>query len=60
MENLKKVWSIPLLLAVITLFGLLAALFGTGVWYGLSWVAMTFPLLVICRKVWQPTFERNH
>jgi hypothetical protein len=50
--SFKKVWAIPLLLSVITLFGLLAALLGTGYWYGLSWIAMIVPLLVIIWKIW--------
>lgn len=46
-ETTKKVWMVPLLLAVTIFFGLLAALLGTAVWYLLSWIAMTTPLLVI-------------
>lgn len=46
----KKTWPIPLLLGCITLFGLLAALLGTGIWYWLAWAAMTLPLAIIIRK----------
>jgi hypothetical protein len=53
-QNFKKIWQIPLLLSVLILFGLLAALLGTGVWYWLSWLAMIIPLIVICRKIWKP------
>ncbi|MFT3815620.1 MAG: hypothetical protein QM740_20025 [Acidovorax sp.] len=35
--SFKRVWAMPLLLAALTLFGLLAALLGTGVWHGLAW-----------------------
>ncbi len=45
--NFKKVWRAPLLLGILTLFGLLSALLGTGYWYGLSWAAMLIPLAVI-------------
>jgi hypothetical protein len=48
----KKVWGAPLLLALITIFGLLAALLGTGIWYILSWIALIIPLAIIVRKVW--------
>ena len=52
----KKVWQIPLLLGCITLFGLLAALLGTGIWYWLAWAAMALPLLVIaCKTFFQKT-----
>ena len=42
-----------MLLSVLILFGLLAALLGTGIWYWLSWLAMIIPLIVICRKIWK-------
>lgn len=47
----SAIWCWPLLLSVVTLFGLLAALLGEGgVWWGLSWVALTIPLaaMVFC------------
>jgi hypothetical protein len=46
----KNVWTIPALLGVLTLFGLLAALLGTGVWHWLSWIALCVPLGVIAWK----------
>ncbi|MDN5288065.1 MAG: hypothetical protein JWR38_4339 [Mucilaginibacter sp.] len=51
-QNLKKVWGIPLLLTIITVFGLLSALLGTGFWYILSWITLTIPLIVIVWEVW--------
>ena len=51
----KKVWGAPLLLAALTLFGLLAALLGTGIWYWAAWVTIGIPLLVIVWKVWGKT-----
>jgi hypothetical protein len=44
-----RVWKFPLLLGVLTLFGLLAALTGTGIWHVLSWVAMIIPIGVCVR-----------
>lgn len=49
----RKVWSIPIVLALCTLFGLLAALLGTGVWHWLSWAALITPLVVMARKLKQ-------
>lgn len=49
----KKVWLIPCLLALASVFGLLAALLGTGIWHVLSWIALTLPLAVIVWKVKQ-------
>ncbi|WP_206239605.1 hypothetical protein [Novosphingobium terrae] len=43
-------WSWPIALAVLTCFGLLSALIGEGgLWWGLSWIALAMPLLVILR-----------
>lgn len=50
-SSFKKIWSIPAYLGGITLFGLLAALLGTGYWYPLAWAAITLPLGVIVYQV---------
>jgi len=50
--QLKRVWAMPLLLAALTLFGLLAALLGAGYWYPMAWVAISVPSLVIIQKIW--------
>ena len=43
-----RVWRWPMALALLTLFGLLSALLGEGgMWWGLSWIALSLPLLVI-------------
>ena len=36
----------PVLLAVLTLFGLLAALLGIGIWHAAAWLAMLAPIVV--------------
>ncbi len=42
------VWRWPMMLAVLTVFGLLSALLGQGgIWWALSWVALASPLVVI-------------
>ncbi|MFT3815801.1 MAG: hypothetical protein QM740_20955 [Acidovorax sp.] len=43
---LQRVWKIPIALAVLTVFGLLAALMGTGVWHALAWIALAIPIVV--------------
>jgi hypothetical protein len=48
-----KIWGAPLLLALLTLFGLLSALLGTGVWHFLSWFTLAVPLLVISWYLWK-------
>ncbi|WP_316810093.1 hypothetical protein [Pedobacter heparinus] len=46
---LFKVWGIPILLAVVTILGLLLAIMGIGVWHVLSWIALTFPVYVMLK-----------
>ncbi len=46
----RKVYGSPLILAAITICGLLSALFGDGVWDALSWFALAIPLVV---TVWK-------
>jgi hypothetical protein len=48
----KRVWGMPLLLAALTLSGLLIALLGTGYWSAIAWAAISTPLLVIIQKIW--------
>ena len=45
--SFRKVYGSAVVIAAITLFGLLSALFGDGVWDELSWVALAIPLAVI-------------
>jgi len=43
-----RVWRWPVLLAVLSVFGLLSALLGQGgIWWVLSWIALATPLMVI-------------
>lgn len=44
----RRIWRWPVVLAMLTFFGLLAALLGQGgVWWMLSWIALAIPLIVI-------------
>lgn len=47
-ENLpfRRVYGIPILLAVVTLSGLLSALVGDGLWDEVSWGILALPLLI--------------
>jgi hypothetical protein len=49
---LVRVFGIPALLALATLFGLLSALLGQGgVWHVLAWIALCIPLAVLARHL---------
>lgn len=43
---MSRVYAVPLLLAVASLIGLIAALIGDGVWDAVSWAALGAPLAV--------------
>ena len=42
----RQIWAMPLLLAVLTVIGLVAALFGDGVWDLVSSVTLGAPVAV--------------
>lgn len=45
-----RVWRWPAVIGALTLFGLLSALLGQGgIWWALSWIALSVPLLVTLR-----------
>lgn len=47
-NSLARIWRWPLVLGVLTTFGLVSALLGQGgLWWGLSWIALAIPLVVI-------------
>ena len=51
----SAVWRWPLALAAATLFGLVSALLGEGgVWWVLSWVALSMPLAVLVFCIARP------
>ncbi len=55
-----QIWGAPLLLALLTLFGLVAALVGTGIWHGLAWLALTVPVAACIGYGWlKPRKERS-
>jgi len=43
------IWKYPIMLAIITIFGLLSALIGTGGWHVASWIALMMPIAVCIR-----------
>jgi hypothetical protein len=45
-ESRPRVFAMPAVLAVATIFGLLAALLGHGAWHVLAWIALSAPIAV--------------
>jgi hypothetical protein len=46
-NGLARIFRVPLVLALVTAFGLLSALLGDDLWDMLSWLTMGVPLAVI-------------
>ena len=46
-----SVWRRPMQIALLTSFGLVAALLGTGLWHWLSWMALGVLLIVAGRSL---------
>jgi len=45
-STLWFVWRAPIMLAILTVFGLLAALLKAGVWHWAAWLALAVPIVV--------------
>jgi hypothetical protein len=53
-SSFRRVFAIPLLLAVLSAIGLLAALIGDNLWDALSWLGLGVPVAVILWYVARP------
>jgi len=49
---LRRIWEVPLVLAVLTVAGLVSALFGDDLWDALSWATLAVPLVVAAWAIW--------
>jgi len=58
-SNFFQLWGWPLVLAGLTVFGLLAALTGTGIWHWLSWITLSVPVVTIVFFVSRKQAERE-
>jgi membrane protein implicated in regulation of membrane protease activity len=53
-SSFRRIYGTAIILAAVTVAGLLSALFGDGIWNELSWVALSIPLIVILWKYYGP------
>lgn len=44
-----KLWGMPVLIALITLAGLIFAILGTGIWHYISWITLSYPLYMMIK-----------
>jgi hypothetical protein len=54
-NNFWKVWGTPLLIGILSAFGLISALAGDNVWDALSWLTLGVPVVVtgwFLRRIW--------
>lgn len=58
MNQSIKLWGVPLLLAIISLVGLISALVGDGLLDFLSWLGLGIPLLVIAWYLFKKSTKR--
>ncbi|WP_022721073.1 hypothetical protein [Rhodopseudomonas sp. B29] len=45
-RTLRQIFAWPLLIAILSMVGLLSALLGDGIWDGLSWATLAVPVLL--------------
>ncbi len=47
MKSLKAIFAVPLIVAILSLFGLIAALIGDGVWDVIGWLTLGVSVVVL-------------
>lgn len=53
MKKVIRLWGIPSLLAIITLFGLVMALLGGGIWDYIGWLTLAIPIILIIKNYYK-------
>jgi hypothetical protein len=44
-----ELWYMPVLLAFVSMAGLVMAILGTGFWHLLSWAALSYPIYIMVK-----------
>jgi hypothetical protein len=52
--SVRWIWGAPVAIGGLTVFGLLAALLGTGAWHWASWLALAAPIAITLRHACMP------
>jgi len=59
-STFRRQWSWPIVLALVTMIGLLSALLGeSGIFWWLSWALLALPLVTACKFVFWPSAARS-
>jgi hypothetical protein len=56
-KRFMPLWGMPILLGILTIIGLLSALFGDGIWDAISALALGAPVVV---GAWYSLRRRRH
>lgn len=51
-RSIRQIFAAPLAVAIVSTFGLIAALVGDGFWDASSWVALAVPVLLYLLFLW--------
>lgn len=51
-RNIRQIFAAPLAVAIVSTFGLVAALVGDGFWDASSWAALAVPVLLYLLFLW--------
>ncbi|CAM5419307.1 putative protein OS=Afipia felis OX=1035 GN=NCTC12722_02564 PE=4 SV=1 [Afipia felis] len=57
-RTLGQIFTVPLLIGVMSLVGLVAALVGDGIWDALSWLMLATPIVIYIVCVYIPRRSR--
>ncbi|MCL1678634.1 hypothetical protein M2T92_06335 [Elizabethkingia miricola] len=52
-KKIFRLWGMPILLAVLSLYGLISALIGKGIWDILACTALIIPVLIIMKHYYK-------
>ncbi|MCL1663155.1 hypothetical protein [Elizabethkingia ursingii] len=52
-KKIFRLWGMPVLLAVLSLYGLISALIGKGIWDVLACIVLTIPIIIIVKHYYK-------
>ena len=55
-HRLAEIFRAPMIVALVTMLGLLSALLGDGLWDAASWIMLLLPILMVAYCHWRYSF----
>jgi hypothetical protein len=59
MNSFSRLWLRPILIALLSFSGLIAALAGDGIWDLYSWIALGIPVALMIKYWFQPAKPKD-